>query len=76
ELRSLFAPVANPSDTLHLSSLPRSEGLALSCSVPELEGKTNILHKAYEAFAAATGERPGVEVFLEKGIPAGSGLGG
>ncbi len=76
ELRSLFAPVANPSDTLHLSSLPRSGELALSCSVPELEDKTNILHKAYEAFAAATGERPGVEVFLEKGIPAGSGLGG
>jgi len=76
ELRSLFAPVAHPSDTLHLSPLPRSGGLALSCSDPELEGTTNILHKAYEAFAAATGERPGVEVFLEKGIPAGSGLGG
>jgi 4-diphosphocytidyl-2-C-methyl-D-erythritol kinase len=76
ELRSLFAPVAHPSDTLHLSPLARGGGLALSCSVSELEGKTNILHKAYEAFVAATGERPGVEVFLDKGIPAGSGLGG
>jgi len=76
ELRSLFAPVARPSDTLHLSLLSRSGGLTLSCSVPELAGETNILYKAYEAFAGATGERPGVEVFLKKGIPAGSGLGG
>ncbi|MCF8086246.1 MAG: 4-(cytidine 5'-diphospho)-2-C-methyl-D-erythritol kinase [Desulfohalobiaceae bacterium] len=76
ELRSLFAPVASPSDTLHLSPLPGSGGLALSCSMPELEGGENILYAAYEAFAAASGERPGLEVHLEKGVPPGSGLGG
>jgi 4-diphosphocytidyl-2-C-methyl-D-erythritol kinase len=76
ELRSLFAPVAQPSDTLHLSPLPGSGGLALSCSRPDLEGGQNILFTAYEAFARATGERPGLKAYLEKGIPAGSGLGG
>ncbi len=76
ELRSLFAPVSSPGDTLHLNPLPSGGGFRLSCSLPELEGEDNILHKAYEAFARATGFRPDVEVFLEKGIPAGSGLGG
>jgi len=76
ELRSLFAPVDSPSDTLHVSPLPRGGGLSLSCSMAELEVGENILHAAYEAFAAATGERPGLRIHLDKGIPPGSGLGG
>jgi 4-diphosphocytidyl-2-C-methyl-D-erythritol kinase len=76
ELRSLFAPVSTPSDTLHLSFLSQGGGLGLSCSRPELECGENILYAAYEAYAAASGERPGVRVHLDKGIPSGSGLGG
>ncbi|MCF8030161.1 MAG: 4-(cytidine 5'-diphospho)-2-C-methyl-D-erythritol kinase [Desulfohalobiaceae bacterium] len=76
ELRSLFAPVASPSDTLYMRPLASGGGLALSCSLPELEDKENILYRAYESFATATGERPGLEVYLEKGVPVGSGLGG
>ena len=76
ELRSLFAPVTSPSDTLYMRPLASGGGLALSCSLPELEDDENILYKAYKSFAAVTGERPGLEVYLEKGIPVGSGLGG
>lgn len=76
ELRSLFAPVTSPSDTLYMRPLASGGGLALSCSLPELEDEENILYKAYETFAAVTGERPDLEVYLEKGVPVGSGLGG
>ena len=76
ELISLFHPLSRPSDTLYVSSLHSGGGLNLTCSRPELENGDNILHSAYQAFAAASGFRPDLRVHLEKEVPVGSGLGG
>lgn len=75
ELHTLFVPLAEPADTLTVTPAEGS-GLRLTCSRPELEGPDNIIIKAYEAFAEATGFRPGLRVHLDKRIPFGAGLGG
>ena len=75
ELHSLFVPLSYPRDRLHVG--PASgEGLILTCSLPELAGRDNTLHAAYEAYAQSTGWAPGLKVRLEKRIPRGAGLGG
>ncbi len=76
EIRTLIHPVTRPSDTLHISPLSEGRGLALSCSDQALSGEENILYRVYEAFARATGAHPDLEVYLEKEVPHGSGLGG
>ncbi|WP_028574996.1 4-(cytidine 5'-diphospho)-2-C-methyl-D-erythritol kinase [Desulfonatronovibrio hydrogenovorans] len=75
DIDSIFLPLANPWDQVEIieNSQP---GLRLKCCPPELENRQNILHKAYAAFAQATGFRPGLTVFLHKKIPTGAGLGG
>ena len=75
ELDTLFYPLASPCDELTITSRSAS-GLDLECSCPALQGEDNILHKAYAAFALATGVSPGLCVHLEKHIPMGGGLGG
>ena len=75
DLDSLFYPLPHPAD--HLDIVAHSgSGLTLRCCPRSLEKDENILHKTYEAFAAITGFRPGLKVFLRKGIPVGAGLGG
>jgi len=76
ELDSVFYPCPEPHDTLELELVGGEGGLTLSCSEPLLEGPGNLVSKAYEAFAAATGWRPGLQAHLVKRIPAGAGLGG
>ena len=76
ELDSVFHPCPEPHDTLELTLTGGLGGLVLSCSDPSLEGPDNLAARAYEAFAAATGRRPGLLAHLVKGIPAGAGLGG
>lgn len=74
-IESLFLPLALPGDAITIS--PRNgEGMALTCSDPELEGPGNIMFKAYNAFADAASFSPDISVFLEKNIPRGAGLGG
>jgi len=75
ELQSLFVPLDQPRDRLFVSSSSRP-GLELTCSCPELAGTQNTLHTAYKLFAAQTGFRPGLSIWLEKNIPQGGGLGG
>jgi len=75
ELRTLFQPVAEPHDLLHLTP-GGGPGLRLTCSDPALAGPDNLAAQAYEAFAARTGLRPGLDAHLEKSIPSGAGLGG
>lgn len=75
EIESLFYPLPAPGDTLEVRTVD-GQGLRLSCSVPDLESSQNILSRAYEKFAAATGFAPGVAVHLHKIIPMGAGLGG
>jgi len=52
------------------------QGMSLWCSDQALETPANIVAKAYEAYARATGYRPELTVRLAKGIPSGAGLGG
>lgn len=72
---SLFWPLANPHDTLRITSTPHS-GLRVECDNAHIDPIHNTLTRAYAAFAAATGYAPGLRVCLQKGIPAGAGLGG
>ncbi|MFZ5427418.1 MAG: 4-(cytidine 5'-diphospho)-2-C-methyl-D-erythritol kinase [Thermodesulfobacteriota bacterium] len=89
ELKTLFYPVPEPHDILGFApgvaakagpdGRPASrvgDGLALWCSEAALETPSNIVAKAYEAFAARTGFRPELTALLSKGIPHGAGLGG
>ena len=74
-LESLFLPLAEPCDLLEIDNLADS-GLVLRCDDAALESPDNIIRKAYDRYAAATGFAPGLSVFLRKGIPYGAGLGG
>ncbi len=76
ELETLFYPLPKPSDVLHISTGVRDAGLQFSCTSEELATPGNLVVKAYEAFAAASGYRPDLAVHLEKNIPFGAGLGG
>lgn len=76
ELESLFLPVSEPHDTLELDLDGQAQGLSLTCSDKSLETPSNLAARAYEAFAAESGWRPGLRAHLTKSIPSGAGLGG
>lgn len=76
EIVSLFIPINNPSDHLFIRRKEDYLGLSLKCSVPELEGKNNILDRVYLRFGRLSGFWPGLDVYLKKNIPRGAGLGG
>ena len=76
ELSTLFWPLAEPTDILEISPGHPGTGLTLTCSDPALEGPSNTIHKAFDAFASATGFRPDLAVHLVKAVPMGAGLGG
>lgn len=64
-------------DTLYLNYNPRKSGVVLTCSDPELEGESNLVVRACQAFAeAADIPVDGLTIFLEKQIPHQAGLGG
>lgn len=75
ELDSLFYPLPSPCDHLCIS-LTGKPGITLRCTAPNIDLTCNTLTRAYAAFAQATGEAPGIELELKKGIPVGAGLGG
>ncbi len=75
DLDSLFYPLSHPADHLDIA-VHSGSGMTLRCCPRSLEKDGNILHITYEAFAEMTGFRPGLKVFLRKGIPVGAGLGG
>lgn len=76
ELDTVFHPLDEPADTLRLSPLPDGAGIRLVCDVNLGPPDDNLVVRAYEAFARATGFAPPIRVELEKRIPAGAGLGG
>lgn len=76
ELDTLFWPLAEPTDTITISPGSPDSGLTLSCSDPALANPSNTIHKAYMAFASATGLTPDLAVHLVKAVPMGAGLGG
>jgi 4-diphosphocytidyl-2-C-methyl-D-erythritol kinase len=76
EVRIALAPVALY-DRLHLA-LGGAAGLSLAVASPEPLGpvQDNLVLRAARAFEAALGEPIVAALRLEKGIPAGAGLGG
>jgi 4-diphosphocytidyl-2-C-methyl-D-erythritol kinase len=76
DLETLFTALPEPADVLTVTRAPRGSGLLFACSDTGLEGPDNLVVKAYAAYAAATGFAPDISVRLDKGVPAGSGLGG
>ena len=74
-LDSLFWPLSEPFDTLHLEAAAMP-GIDVRCATPGIDLTHNTLTRAYAAFAARTGFAPGLRIRLEKGIPHGAGLGG
>jgi 4-diphosphocytidyl-2-C-methyl-D-erythritol kinase len=76
DLETLFLALPHPADELVIRPLPGDGGLRLACSDPALDGPDNLVARAYRAYGEKTGFFPALDVFLDKRIPAGSGLGG
>jgi len=76
DLETLFLALPEPADELVIRPLPGDGGLRLACSDPALDGPDNLVARAYRAYGEQTGFFPALDVFLDKRIPAGSGLGG
>ena len=76
ELLTLFYPVGSLSDRVELGF--GGEGIRVRCSVPGVPvNKDNLVVKAAEAYYKAAGQPcPGMEIKLEKHIPAAGGMGG
>ncbi|MDR3358980.1 MAG: 4-(cytidine 5'-diphospho)-2-C-methyl-D-erythritol kinase [Desulfovibrio sp.] len=75
ELDSILYPLPYPRDGLTIRRASR-DGIRVVCSDPDIDAENNTLTKAYAAFAEVAGPVPGLEVFLQKRIPVGAGLGG
>ncbi len=76
ELDSLFIPIGEPYDELTLIVEPKKQGLIIFCDTLGIDPQNNTLTKAYKYYAETTGFSPDISLFLKKGIPHGSGLGG
>ena len=76
ELLTLFYPVRSLSDRIGLRF--GGEGIRIRCSLPGVPvNEDNLAVKAVKAFYAAAGKPcPGMEIELEKQIPAAGGMGG
>lgn len=73
EIFSIFQPLDFPCDHLRIGE-GKKPGLELVCS-RHIEGP-NILNRAYDLFARASGRSPALKLELIKKIPMGAGLGG
>ena len=60
-------------DTVNIES---SESLEVSCSAPDLGGKTNLAWKAAELLRREAGVSKGAHISIDKNIPVSAGLGG
>lgn len=74
-LDSLFLPLAEPYDLLRITP-GTTPGLTLRCANPAIALRDNTLTRAYTLYDDACAFAPPLELTLEKGIPAGAGLGG
>ena len=75
-LDTLFLPLDEPHDTLHILKNDSVEGCFLHCAQADIDPENNTLTKAWRLFAEASGWKPGMTIELEKGVPSGAGLGG
>jgi len=76
DLETLFYPLPDPHDVIRVQPAPAGAGLRLSCPGVDCPPERNLLWRAWDAFAAASGLRPDLDVQVEKHIPSGAGLGG
>jgi len=76
ELESLFVPVPGLADSLEISPAPSGSGCRIEPELPDCPLERNLVHRAWAAYAKATGFAPDVLVRLTKRIPTGAGLGG
>lgn len=76
DLESLFVPVAGLCDTLEISPAAAGSGCTVTPELPDTPAEKNLVFRAWEAYAQATGFAPDLAVRLDKRIPTGMGLGG
>lgn len=69
-------PVPGLADSLELSPAPPGTGCRIEPALPGCPQERNLVHKAWSAYAKASGFAPDVLVRLTKCIPTGAGLGG
>lgn len=74
ELETLFHPFPALADTLEITAT--GEGCTIHCDEFNLPAEDNLIYKAWDKYAQATGFRPGLHVELTKRTPTGAGLGG
>ncbi len=74
ELNTLFLPFPALADTLEITE--KDAGCTIHCVDFDLPAEDNLIYKAWDKFAEATGFRPGLHVELTKRTPTGAGLGG
>lgn len=74
-----YHEVASIMQTLELAdtlTLEPADSLALTCSLPELDGSDNLAFRAAELLRSETGASDGAKIHVEKRIPVAAGLGG
>lgn len=76
DLATLFLPLPSPHDVITITPGAPDTRLLLTCSEKTIASEQNILFKCYERFGNATGYSPDINIFLQKNIPMGAGLGG
>ncbi|SMF05395.1 4-(cytidine 5'-diphospho)-2-C-methyl-D-erythritol kinase [Desulfovibrio gilichinskyi] len=74
ELDTLFLPFPALADTLAITE--KAEGCSIHCEDFDLPAEDNLIYKAWDKYAQATGFRPGLHIELTKKTPTGAGLGG
>ena len=74
-----YHEVASIMQTLELAdtlTIRPSDSLALTCSLPDLNGPGNLALKAAQLLRSETGVSQGASIHIEKRIPVAAGLGG
>ncbi|WP_415716211.1 4-(cytidine 5'-diphospho)-2-C-methyl-D-erythritol kinase [Maridesulfovibrio sp.] len=74
ELDTLFHPYPALADTLEVTET--GNGCTIHCDQFDLPAEDNLIYKAWDRYAEATGFRPGLHIELTKRTPTGAGLGG
>jgi len=76
ELDTLFYPLPDPHDVIHIEPAPAGSGMSLHCPGVDCPTEKNLLWKAWDGLARESGFRPDISVTVEQRIPSGAGLGG